>query len=319
MPIASENLVTLEGVELGRMLFYDPVLSEDSTFSCASCHQQKYAFTDGPKQFSEGVNGALMNRNTMPLFNLAWNNSFFWDGRSGSIESQVFQPVNAHDEMNLDWNTAVQRIQRSRFYPRYFNAAFGPEFIDSVLVSKAIAQFERTLISSNSKFDQVLRGEAFFTEEEYLGYGLVNDQTKGNCLLCHTTDGNGLGTTGKFSNNGLDYTESAKDYSDKGRGGVTGVDHEVGLFRIPSIRNVAFTGPYMHDGRFETLEEVLDFYSEGLHSSYNIDSKIGFINADAPRLTDEEKEQIMAFLLTMTDSVFVENTAFGNPFVDFLD
>ncbi len=310
----TDNAPTLAGVALGRWLFYDSILSQDHSISCASCHQQAYAFSDAPNRFSKGINGQLGTRNTMPLFNLAWYPSFFWDGKANSLETQVFHPVSAHNEMNLAWDIAVERIQNSSFYAPKFKAAFGTTVIDSVLIAKAIAQFERTLISHNSKYDKVLRGEAYFTPDEYEGFILINDQTKGDCLHCHTTDANALGTTTKFSNNGLDAYYQAKDYKDKGLGAITRKTTDIGRFKIPSLRNLLLTAPYMHDGRFCSLEEVLDFYSEQINLSYNIDSKMGFAHQGGVQLSEEEKSKIIQFLYTLTDSVFIANTAFGNPF-----
>lgn len=311
----TDNPPTVEGVALGRFLFYDPILSADSTFSCASCHRQEAAFSDSPKRFSKGINGNQMSRNTMPLFNLAWYPAFFWDGKAASIEEQIFHPVRAHDEMNLNWITATQRIKQSQFYRPKFQEAFGYKEIDSVLVARAIAQFERILISNNSKFDQVLRGEAYLTTEEYDGFELMNDQTKGDCLHCHTTDANALGTTAKFSNNGLVAAFKPDDYTDKGKAEITGLPKDLGMFKIPSLRNVAVTGPYMHDGRFQSLDEVLDFYSEGVNSSYNIDSKMGAAHKGGVGLTKQEKEKIIAFLKTLTDSTFLTNPEYGSPFI----
>ncbi|MEX0966775.1 MAG: cytochrome c peroxidase [Bacteroidia bacterium] len=314
MPV-TDNPPTLEGAELGRFLFYDPILSADKTFSCASCHRQEVAFSDAPNRFSKGIDGDLMKRNTMPLFNLAWYPALFWDGKAASIEEQVFHPLRAHNEMNLDWSTAVQRIRQSDFYLPKFQATFGNAEIDSILIAKAIAQFERTLISNNSKYDQVLRGEAYFTPAELEGFDLINDQTKGDCLHCHTTDADALGTTTKFSNNGLEAAFKPDDYKDKGKAEVTGQTKDAGQFRIPSLRNVVVTAPYMHDGRFETLVQVLDFYSEGINNSYNIDSKMGMAHQGGVRLTENEKEKVIAFLKTLTDSTFLINPEFGNPFM----
>lgn len=311
----SENVPTIEGVSLGRFLFYDSILSANYTFSCASCHKQEVAFSDSPKQFSKGINGMSLSRNTMPLFNLAWYPSMFWDGRSSSIEDQVFHPLRAHNEMNLDWKVAVERIEESTFYKPKIRAAFGTRKIDSFLIADAIAQFERTLISNNSKYDLVLQGKAYFTKDEFEGFELMNDQTKGDCLHCHTTDADALGTIAQFSNNGLDATLTPDDYIDKGKAQVTNQDKDVGQFKIPSLRNVAVTAPYMHDGRFNSLEEVLDFYSEEVNNSYNIDSKMQFAHQKGVRLTSEEKRKIISFLHTMTDSTFLTNPAYSNPFV----
>lgn len=310
----SENSPTIEGVELGRHLFYDPILSKDSTISCASCHQQQFAFSDAPKAFSTGITGKLMTRNTMPLFNLVWYPSFFWDGKSPSLEEQVFHPVRESNEMGMDWKDVEIRIKNNPKYVTQFQAAFGSQEIDSFLIAKAIAQFEKVLISQNSKYDQVLRRETYFTEEEYAGFVLMNDQTKGDCLHCHVTDGGVLGTTGNFSNNGLDKATAFSEYSDQGLGSVSQKNQDAGKFKIPSLRNVAVTAPYMHDGRFKTLDEVLDFYSEAVQLGVNTDSKMGLAHQGGVRLTVDEKKKIKAFLLTLTDSSFISNPQFSNPF-----
>lgn len=315
MPVNRDNPVTVEGAKLGRYLFYDPILSHDSTFSCSSCHKQSNAFSDSPNQFSKGSHGDLMKRNTPALFNLAWYPALFWDGRAANVEQQIFTPVRRHDEMDLDWITVEKRINASTFYVKKFHAAFGDEKIDSILISKAIAQFVRTLLSYRSKYDKVIQAEAQYTTFEYEGFVLVNDQTKGNCLHCHTTDADALGTTLKFSNNGLDSAVDIKDYKDPGRGAITGKASDYGNFKIPSLRNIALTAPYMHDGRFKTLKEVLDFYSSGVHNSINIDSKMAFVNRHGLRLTELEKQKIIAFLNCLTDSSFVKDQEFGNPFV----
>lgn len=312
LPVTN-NPPTIEGVDLGRHLFYDPILSADSSFSCAHCHRQEAAFSDAPNRYSTGIRRTAMKRNTMPLFNLGWYPAFFWDGRAPDLESQVFQPVRAHDEMDLDWETAVQRITRSAFYRARFRSAFGPVQIDSNLVAKTIAQFERVLISNRSKYDSVLARKAYFTRDESEGFRIVNDQSKGDCLHCHPTDALALGTTGKFSNNGLDAFTRPEQFEDPGRGGISNLAKDTGLFRIPSLRNIALTAPYMHDGRFKTLEEVVDFYSEGVHESYNIDSKMQHADRRGVHFTVEEKAQVLAFLKTLTDSAFVTDPAFGNP------
>lgn len=313
MPISEDNLVTEQGVALGRLLFYDPILSRDSTFSCVSCHLQENAFASN-EQFDKGLDGELMRRNTMPLFNLAWYEGFFWDGRANAIETQVFHPVRDVKEMDLTWEEAEKRIRRSSFYPTYFYEAFGSFEIDSVKIANAIAQFERTMISANSKFDQVLRGESYLTTDEYEGFGLMNNQVKGNCLHCHVTDGNGLGTTGRFANNGLDTASYPYSFKDIGRMESSGKHEDAGVFKIPSLRNLAFTAPYMHDGRFQTLREVLDFYSSGIQPSFSIDNKMAFAHQGGIRLTEEEKDKILMFLATLSDSSFIIDPKYSNPF-----
>ncbi len=313
MPVSVENPVTVEGAELGRYLFYDPILSDDSTMSCGSCHKQEFAFSDAPNAFSKGHDGKLTARNTMPLFNLAWCKEYFWDGRASSIENQIFEPVRSHDEMNLSWDQAAARINRNDFYKSKFRLAFGEQSIDSVLISKAIAQFLRTMISATSRYDSLGMSLITFTKDEADGYVLMNDMTKGDCLHCHTTDADALGTTNNFSNNGLDAFTDAHQCKDIGRGKVSGALRDYGRFRIPSLRNIALTAPYMHDGRFKTLEEVLDFYSEGVKMNATIDSKIGSAPHGGVHLTPEEKRKVIVFLNTLTDHAFVSDPKFANP------
>ncbi|MBK8330154.1 MAG: cytochrome-c peroxidase [Bacteroidetes bacterium] len=314
MPVSENNPVTVEGVNLGRYLFYDPILSSDSSMSCASCHNQKSAFSDSPNDYSKGRNGTKSKRNTMPLFNLAWYPAYFWDGRAKSIEEQIFHPVRDNNEMNLEWKVAVSRLKNSKFYQLKFKKAFGDANIDSVQIAYSIAQFLRTLISYQSKYDQVINGMALFSKDEYEGFALANDQTKGDCIHCHITDGDVLGTTLVFSNNGLDSVINPAEFKDKGRGTVTGKINDNGKFIVPSLRNLSFTAPYMHDGRFKTLEEVIDFYSEGVKQCANIDSKMEFAHQGGAKLNSDDKKKIIAFLKTLSDSTFVSNIEFENPF-----
>ncbi|MBI3136813.1 MAG: cytochrome-c peroxidase [Bacteroidetes bacterium] len=314
MPQAAENPVSVEGALLGKFLFYDSTLSKDYSLSCASCHKQEHAFSDSPQPFSAGIDGQIQKRNTPPLFNLAWYPAYFWDGRAVSLEDQVFFPVRDHTEMNLDWVTATKRIRKNKFYRDQFELVFGPVEIDSVLISKAIAQFERTLISSNSKFDRVLRREDKLTKEEARGFEIMNDQSMADCLHCHSTDANALVTSLKFSNNGLDAVSDVYSFADYGLGGYTGKTSDYGKFKIPSLRNIALTAPYMHDGRFKTLREVIDFYSSGLNQSVTLDSKMTHIRQRGVQLTEYDKNCLEAFLKTLTDSVFCSNPEFANPF-----
>lgn len=314
VPANTSNSVTLEGADLGRHLFYDPVLSSDSSLSCASCHKQQFAFSDSPNAFSKGNKGELMPRNTSPLFNLPFYPSFFWDGRSSTIETQVVQPITAHNEMNMNFPEIVKRLSASKLYRTKFKRAFVSGAIDSANIVKAIAQFERTLISNRSEYDQVLNGKTLFSKEEYEGFMLINDGSGGDCFHCHSTDGSTLATSLKFSNNGLDPVKDPKDYTDKGLGAFTGKLSDNGKFKIPSLRNVGLTAPYMHDGRFKTLEEVLDFYSEGVNMCANIDPKMTTARNKGVRLTKEEKQKIIAFLHTLTDSAFVADPKFSDPF-----
>lgn len=313
MPVSADNPLMEETVELGRFLFYDPILSRDSTISCATCHQQEFAFADQGKIRSFGIDSLLSDRNTPPLFNLAWNSQLFWDGRANSIENQVFSPVNAHNEMDLDWNLAEERLNRSKFYKNQFKQSFNQERIDSVQISKAIAQFERTLISCNSRVDKVVRGEAKLTAEELRGHEVLNDQTLGNCLHCHTTDANLMGTTFKFADNGFQFAETKESYPDLGLGWYTEDINDNGKFKIPSLRNVALTAPYMHDGSMATLEEVIDFYSDSLKNSPNLDPHLK-AHPNGMKLSESDKNSVISFLHCLTDSSFITNERFSNPF-----
>jgi cytochrome c peroxidase len=314
MPVSEDNTVTVEGAELGRFLFYDPILSRDSSISCATCHKQEYAFSDGGKKFSVGVNGDSTQRNTPPLFNLAWYPAMFWDGRAKSIEDQVFFPVRDHSEMDLDWLEVEKRLNRSSFYKPKFKLVFQSSSIDSMMVAMAIGQFERTLISGDSKLDKVVRGEAKFTVQELRGFEIMNDQSMGDCLHCHPTDAHLMGSSFKFSNNGIEPITNWEDYPDKGLGEISGLQKDMGRFKIPTIRNVGVTGPYMHDGRFETLEEVVDFYSKGLNHSPNIDSRMTRVKRGGVHLSDEDKAAVVAYLHCLTDSTFLTKKEFSNPF-----
>jgi len=314
MPQSPENPVTVEGAKLGRYLFYDPVLSSDSSISCSSCHKQNVAFSDSPNIFSSGVNNGITSRNAMPLFNLAWYPAFFYDGRANTLEDQVSHPVRSKNEMNMQWAELLKRLNANPFYLKKFRAIYSKKRIDSIEVKYVIAQFLRTLISYQSKFDKAQQGTSQFTKEEFEGFRLMNNQNRGDCMHCHPNDGNGMMTTFRFSNNGLDSIVNAEDYKDKGRGGVTGNKNDNGKFMIPSLRNIALTAPYMHDGRFKTLEKVLDFYSTGVHTCVNIDPKMGHAYEKGVRLSEIEKKEIIAFLYTLTDSVFISKKEFSDPF-----
>jgi cytochrome c peroxidase len=314
IPQSSSNPVTVEGAELGKYLFYDPILSGDSSMSCSSCHKQEYAFSDAPHQFSKGRNNELMKRNTLPLFNLAYYPSLFWDGRSANLEDQVFHPVRTESELNLKWNVAVKRIKRSKLYRTKYKNAFGNIEIDSTHIAYSIAQFLRTLISYNSKFDKVLRKEDKLSPDELEGFEIVNDMTRAGCVHCHSTDQDPLGTIHDFSNNGLDMITDANLYKDKGLGQTTKNIKDNGKFKIPSLRNILFTAPFMHDGRFKTIEEVVDFYSEKVQPCANIDSRMEFAQQGGPKLDKHEKRKVIAFLKTLSDSVFIIDPEFADPF-----
>lgn len=304
--IPTNNPLTEEGISLGKKLFFDKILSKDNTQSCATCHDPKRAFTDETR-FSDGVDGQFGNRNSMPLFNLAWNfdERFMWDGKELSIERQAFAPVRNPIEMHSDWKNVAKKLQDHAEYPTLFKKAFGTTKIDSVLVTKAIAQFERTLISGDSKFDQYLLKKVDLTPEELNGFNIFMDETRGDCFHCHGSDSNPLWTDNKFHNNGLDAT-----FTDLGLGKVTGDPNDNGKFKTPSLRNLKFTAPFMHDGRFATIEEVINHYSEGLKQSSTIDPLMKKVGQGGVQLSDKDKADLKAFLLTLSDNNFVNNPDF---------
>lgn len=307
--IPNNNPLSIEGVALGRKLFYDPILSGNGTQACATCHLAQNSFTD-PKKFSIGINGSEGTRNAMPIYNLAWNieNKFFWDGRAIGLEEQAFQPVTNPIEMNNTWPNAVASLQATSYYPELFNNAFGTSTIDSVLVVKAIAQFERTMISANSRFDKFSLGTGTLTPQEENGLAIFLDENRGDCFHCHGNPQSPLWTDNKFHNNGLDAV-----ITDKGLGDVSGDPADNGKFKTPSLRNLAYTAPYMHDGRFATLDEVIDHYSEGLVYSTTIDPLMKTIAEGGVHLTPQDKADLKAFLLSLSDESYLTNPNFQNP------
>jgi cytochrome c peroxidase len=304
--IPANNPLTEEGVALGKKLFFDKVLSGDETQSCASCHNPQKAFTDN-QQFSDGIDGFSGTRNAMPLFNLAWNfdERFAWDGKEFSLENQALEPITNPIEMHANWTIIAEKLEQHSEYPTLFTQAFGTSKIDSTLVTKAIAQFERILISGNSKFDQYLRGETSLTPEEENGFTIFMEESKGDCFHCHGSNNNPIWSDNKFHNNGLDTA-----FADFGLGAVTGDPSDNGKFKSPSIRNLAFTAPYMHDGRFATLEEVINHYSEGLQPSSTIDPLMKKVNQGGVSLSPEDKADLKSFLLSLSDFDFINNQNF---------
>lgn len=304
--LPTNNPLTEDGVALGKKLFFDTILSGDETQSCATCHDPKKAFTDN-QQFSDGIQGVFGNRNSMPLFNLAWNfnERFAWDGKNFGLESQAFEPVSNPIEMHANWKEVVQKLQNHKEYPVLFQQAFGVVAIDSIIVTKAIAQFERTLISGNSKFDKFLNGEATLTPEEQNGFNVFMDEARGDCFHCHGSDNNPLWTDNKFHNNGLDAA-----FTDLGLGAITGDPADNGKFKSPSLRNLLFTAPYMHDGRFATLEEVINHYSEGLKASSTIDPLMKKIKQGGVQLSAKDKADLKSFLEALTDFDIINNLSF---------
>lgn len=302
--IPNDNPTTFEGVNLGRHLFYDPILSSDNSVSCASCHKQEYAFGDNT-QYSFGVNNSIGSRNASTIINSAFQLEYDWDGKSSSLETQAIRPIFNEIELhNNNWTEIVERIELSEFYSEMFCQAFGSTDIDSLKILNAIAQFQRTIISTNSKFDKWLRGELAFTDEEIDGFNIFSTE-RGDCFHCHPI---GLFTDNLFHNNGLDET-----YTDLGRYEVTSNPLDQASFKSPTLRNIEFSSPYMHDGRFATLDEVIDFYDFGGYDSPNVDPLMKYVGQGL-LLSQQEKDNLKAFLLTLSDDEFINNPDFSNPF-----
>jgi cytochrome c peroxidase len=301
--IPEDNPLTVPGIALGRKLFHDPVLSGNGTMACATCHAQATAFAD-PRRVSPGSEGGEGTRNAPALINLAWNDGFFWDGRAHSIEDQAREPVPNPIEMNLPWDQAIPRLAAHAEYPALFRAAFGTDAITEDLVVKAIAQFERTLVSKSSPYDRFLNQGEPLSEAAHRGFTLFFSE-EGDCFHCHGTR---LFTDNEFHNNGLDAVPA-----DPGLEALTGDPLDRGRFRTPTLRNVEYTAPYMHDGRFATLEEVVDHYSEGIQPSPSLDPVLGVHQGGGVSLTADQKADLIAFLKSLSDPGFLTNPEFGPP------
>lgn len=317
MPIPEDNPMTVEGVALGRKLFYEKRLSGDNSMACASCHSPETAFSDG-NQFSVGIDGIAGSRNSMALINLGWSQVFFWDGRVKTLEEQIILPVEDPIEMHDTWMNVSDKLNASLEYRNMFFEAFGTNEIDSLLSAKAIAQFIRTMISGNSKFDVIYKVEnnytltseeadlfATVTASELSGYDLFKDLNGADCAHCHKGP---LMQVEGFSNNGLDAV-----FTDNGRGGITNNPLDNGKFKIPTLRNIAYSAPYMHDGRFANLDEVIDHYSHHIQISSTLDPLIEFSEFGGVQLDAFEKDLLKQFLLTLSDESFINNPDFKEP------
>ena len=295
-----DNPLTVEGAALGEQLFHEKLLSRDNTLSCASCHNETKVFSDSPHRFSKGVDGQQGTRNAMPLFNLAWKREFFWDGRASSLRQQVLMPIQDGKEMHEPLEEVVNKLAAAPGYADQFQKAFGSREINSDRVARALEQFVLTLESSDSKFDRALKGRVELSEEEKRGFELFMTEydprrglTGADCFHCH---GGPLFSDFRFTNNGLDA-----DPSDTGRERVSGNTLDKGKFAIPSLRNVALTGPYMHDGRFQTLEEVVDHYCTGTKNSATLDPNLAKHPDGGVPLGADDKKALVAFLKTLTE------------------
>lgn len=296
----SENPLSEAKINLGRALFYDNILSVDSSVSCASCHSVYNSFAHTDHARSHGIQDRIGRRNAPALINLAWQPLFMWDGAINHLDVQSLAPLSHPDEMGNNLNTLLTRLRKSTLYPALFNSAYGDTSITSERFLKSIAQFMLTLVSANSKYDRVKRSEATFSAQELHGYDLF----KQHCNTCHREP---LFSDYSFRNNGLPRNP---DLNDSGRVAISLKPEDRFRFKVPTLRNLEYSYPYMHDGRFTRLSQVLKHYADPGGNSGLTDATL----ASGITLNDENKTDLMAFLLTLNDSSFVFNTSFAYPF-----
>lgn len=313
--IPSDNPLTQEGVKLGRMLFYETRLSGDGTQSCASCHRQQNAFTD-TSRLSIGIAGLPGKRQAMAVFNTLWHkNEFFWDGRAHLLRDQALLPIQDPLEMNETLVNVVNKLKAEEIYTTQFKKAFGSEEITSQRVSLALEQFMNSIVSVGSKYDLYLAGKATLTQEEERGrvlffaeYNPFFPQVSGaDCAHCH---GGANFINDLYMNNGLDSTSGITDI---GREAVTGKAGDKGKFKVMSLRNIALTPPYMHDGRFQTLEEVIDHYDHGIRNSPSLDPALQNTMGTGLMLDPQEKADLLAFLKSLGDYSLLGDPRYSDP------
>lgn len=299
------NRITKEGIELGRALFYDPILSSDSSIACANCHQQVVAFGDPVHRFSKGVGDRDGIRNAPALQNLAFQSHFFWDGGVTHLDFTPINAITSELEMAENLSSVVKKLQRSKTYPKKFEKAFGGNNVTSQKLFFSLSQFMAMLISADSRYDRYVRNEGeVLTSVELEGMKLFRVK----CATCHASD---LFTDGSFRNNGLDVTFKP----DSGRARITELIGDRGKFKVPSLRNVELTAPYMHDGRFRTLTQVLNHYAQGVIHSETLDPTLNQNESLGIALTEEEKSKIISFVKTLTDKTLTSDKRFSNPFL----
>lgn len=314
--IAADNQLTMQGVELGRMLFYEKSLSKDNSISCASCHKQEFAFDDTAR-FSIGVLGLKGKRQAMAIFNTAWHtNEFFWDGRAHLLRDQSLKPIQDTLEMFETLPSIIAKLSNNPIYKVQFVKAFGSSEVTSERISKAMEQFMNSIVSNDSKYDRYLANTATLTASEENGRKLFFQeynqffpaQSGAECSHCHS----GFNfTNNDYMNNGMDTDASITDI---GREKVTNITADKAKFKVPSLRNIALTAPYMHDGRFKTLEEVVDHYNSGLKASTYIDPALENTRGTGLMLTAQQKTDLVNFLKTLTDYSLVNNPKYKSPF-----
>jgi cytochrome c peroxidase len=297
LPVPADNPPTAETIALGRRLYFDPILSVDNTISCGSCHHPDFGFSDG-NPVSDGVRGQKGTRNSPTVFNAAYFTTQFWDGREPSLEKQAEGPVQNPVEMAHTLHAVEQKLMADPSYRVAFRSAFGSERITYEMVEKAIATFERTVVSANSPFDRYLYGgdKKALSPSARRGLEIFRDSKKGNCVTCHTIEEkHALFTDNKFHNLGVGVN-SRGELTDLGRYQVTKNDADRGAFKTPSLRNIALTAPYMHDGSLKTLKDVMDFYVGGGNSNPHLDKEVHALDF----LTGQERVDLVAFLESLT-------------------
>jgi cytochrome c peroxidase len=294
------NPLTEEGFQLGRHLFYDVRLSRDNTIACASCHQQYSAFANADHDFSHGYNNSYTNRNAAAVFNVAWMKLLHWDGSINHVEVQPLAPITAPNEMAADIPTVLKKLNADTLYKRLTRAAFGTSILTSQRMLKALAQFTGSIISNGSKYDWVMQKKANFTASEEAGYKVF----KIHCNACHTEP---LFTSNQFANNGLPVQPLL---ADEGRKGITGLAADSLLFKIPTLRNITLTGPYMHDGRFFTLSQVIDHYRQKLDTNA---ATLHPLLKNRLAITAQQRVDLLSFLYSLTDEELIKNKRFAAP------
>ncbi|MFM7155450.1 MAG: cytochrome-c peroxidase [Bacteroidota bacterium] len=295
----ARNPLTAAGIALGRRLFYEPLLSRDSTVSCSNCHLSFTAFTHVDHALSHGINDRIGTRNSPALMNLAWSRSFMWDGAVNHLDMQALAPISNPAEMDFNIQGVAERLKAAEDYREFFEKAFGSGEITGERILKALAQFELTLVSANSRYDRVTAGKDTFTVQEKNGYELFLK----HCNSCHTEP---LFTSYQFENNGLKPDTTLNDH---GRAGISGNQADELKFKVPTLRNIEISYPYMHDGRFKRLKEVLNHYTDGIEDSPTLSPLL----KDKIQLGSREKTDLTAFLLTLTDREFLFNPEFRPP------
>ncbi len=292
------NPITKEGVALGRKLFNDGLLSRDGTISCGSCHQQASGFTHHGHRLSHGIDDLLTLRNSLPIQNLAWQPSFFWDGGVLNLDLFAIAPIQAHNEMDETVENVLNKLRSTNDYPLLFEAAFGSTDINTSRFLKALAQYQLVCISANSKYDKYSRNEGTtLSTDELAGLALFRQK----CATCHAGE---LFSDFSYRYNGLAIASAL----DSGRARINLDPTDSYKFRVPSLRNVVVTAPYMHDGRYGTLRDVLNFYSNNVQMRYNLDPALQQNGQVGIPLTDTEKDQLEAFLNTLTDTDFITDS-----------